>query len=89
MSAIAASRLFTQPFVQAQIKENIKALLQLLCEGNSPVTGEFPAPHLWITLTKTIDAEMFTFHDAIMHASGVLVKGHFLLYLEATLNSWL
>ena len=40
MSAMA---LFTQPFIQAQIKENIKARVTGLCAGNSPVTGEFPA----------------------------------------------
>ena len=40
-----ASRLFTEWFVQVQIKENIKALICVtgLCEGNSPVTGEFPS----------------------------------------------
>ena len=35
--------LFTQPFIQVQIKENIKLRVTALCEGNSPVTGEFPA----------------------------------------------
>ena len=30
-------------FAQAQIKENIKAPCHWPCEGNSPVTGEFPA----------------------------------------------
>ena len=38
-----ASRLFTQSYVQAQIKGNIKAPRHWPCEGNSPVTGEFPA----------------------------------------------
>ena len=36
-----ASRLLTQPFIQAKIKENIKALRHGLFEGNSPVTVEF------------------------------------------------
>ena len=37
-----ASRLFTQPFIRAQIKVNIKAPRHWpLCGG--PVTGEFPA----------------------------------------------
>ena len=40
---IPASRLFTQPFIQTQIKENIKLHVSGLCAGNSPVTGEFPA----------------------------------------------
>ena len=34
----------SQPFIQAQIKENIKyPRYWPLCAGNSPVTGEFPA----------------------------------------------
>ena len=39
-----ASRLFTQPFIRAQIKEK-KSKLRVpgLCEGNSPVIGEFTA----------------------------------------------
>ena len=36
-------RLFTQPFIQAQIKVNIKAPRHWPCAVNSPVTGEFPA----------------------------------------------
>ena len=39
-----ASRMFTQPFIQAQItKKTSKLRVTALCEGNSPVTGEFPA----------------------------------------------
>ena len=37
-----ASRLFTQAFVQVQIKEASKLRVTGLYEGNSPVTGEFP-----------------------------------------------
>ena len=37
------SRLFTQPFIRAQIKGNIKARVTGLCAWNSPGTGEFPA----------------------------------------------
>ena len=37
-----APRLFTQPFIQAQIKKS-KLRATGLCEGNTPVTGEFPA----------------------------------------------
>ena len=36
-----ASLLFTQPFVQAQMKETSKLRDTGFCEGNSPVTGEF------------------------------------------------
>ena len=44
-STSTASRLFTQWFIQAQIKENINSKLRVsgLCAGNSPVAGEFPA----------------------------------------------
>ena len=37
-----ASWLFTQPFIQAQIKEHIKAPRHWAFAGNSPVTSEFP-----------------------------------------------
>ena len=36
------SWLFTQPFIQAQIKKS-KLRVTGLCGGNSPVTGEFPS----------------------------------------------
>ena len=36
-------RLFTQPFIQAQIKDASKLRFTGLCDGNSPVIGEFPA----------------------------------------------
>ena len=45
-----ASRWFAQPFVQAQIKKTSKLRVAGLCEGNSPVTSEFPSQ-------KTINAE--------------------------------
>ena len=38
-----ASPLFTQPFIQTQIKKTSKLRVTGLCEGNSPVTGEFLA----------------------------------------------
>ena len=38
-----ASRLFTQPFIQAEIKENSKALRNWLLCGEFTGTGEFPA----------------------------------------------
>ena len=37
-----ASRLFTQRFVQAHIKEKAKLRVAGLCEGKPPVTGDFP-----------------------------------------------
>ena len=36
------SPLFAQPFVQAQVKRISKLYVTGLCEGISPVTGEFP-----------------------------------------------
>ena len=40
-----ASRLFTQTFIQTQVKETSKFRVTGLCVGNSPVPvpGEFPA----------------------------------------------
>ena len=47
MSAMASqspvSRLFTQRFIQVQIKETTTLRVTGICAGNSPVTGEFPA----------------------------------------------
>ena len=37
-----ASRLFSEPFVQAQKKQTSKLRVTRLCGGNSSVTGEFP-----------------------------------------------
>ena len=53
------SRLFTQPFIQAQIKENIKAL------RHWPLWGEFTDDR-WIPPQRASDAEMFPFDDVIM-----------------------
>ena len=53
-----AYRLFTEPFVQAQIKENIRAPRHGPLCGNSPVTGEFPA-------LRPVTRKMFPFDDII------------------------
>ena len=45
--------------LQVQIKENIKAPRHWLCEGNSPVTGEFPHK-------RPVARKMFPFDDVIM-----------------------
>ena len=52
-----ASRLFTQPFIQAQIKENIKVPRHWLCEG----TGD-----RWIPHKGPETREMFPFDDVSM-----------------------
>ena len=49
-----ASRLLVQPFVQAQLKENIKAL------HHWPLLGEFTGDK------RPVAREMFPFHDVIM-----------------------
>ena len=49
-SQITGVSMFTLLFVQAQIKENIKAPRSWPLWGNSPVTGEFP--DRWIPRTK-------------------------------------
>ena len=60
-----ASRLLTQPCIQVQIKENIKA------PRHSPLCGEFPAQ-------RASNAEMFPFGDVIMnfhlYLEGVIDK---------------
>ena len=54
-----ASRLFAQPFIPVQKKKTSKLRITGLCEGNSPVTVEFPAQ--WAS-----DTEMVPFDDVIV-----------------------
>ena len=54
--------MFTQPFNQAQIKENMEAPVTDLCEGNSPVTGEFPSQEA----SNTENVSIWPFDDVIM-----------------------
>ena len=56
VSKSLASRVFTQPFVQAKIKENIKAPRRWPLWGG--FTGDFPAQ-------RASNAEMFPFYDVI------------------------
>ena len=51
--------LFAQPFVQAQIKENIKAPRHWLCEENLPVTSGVPSQ-------RASNRKMFPHDDIIM-----------------------
>ena len=65
-----ASRLFTQPFIQEQIKENIKA------PRHWPLCGEFTgdrwiSPHKWLVTQK-----MFPFDDVIMFVAFQWLEEH-------------
>ena len=42
-SQITSLRLFAQPFIQEEIKENSMLRVTGFCASNSTVTGEFPA----------------------------------------------
>ena len=55
-----ASRLFTQHYVQAQIKETSKLRTTGLCEGNSPRSSSHEGP---------ITRKMFPFDEVIMSSS--------------------
>ena len=62
MSAVASRitgvSIFAQPFVQAQIKENIEVPRHMaFVEGNPLVTARFPSP---------VTRRMFSFDDVIM-----------------------
>ena len=52
-----ASRLFAQPFVQAQITENIELRVTGLCESHPPVIGGEQ---------RASNEQMFPFDDVIM-----------------------
>ena len=54
-----ASGLFTQPFIQTRIKENIKA------PRHWPLCGEFTS-HRWIPHKWPVTRKMFPFDDVIM-----------------------
>ena len=57
-----ASPLFAQPFIQVQIKENIKARRHWPLCGESPVVGEFPAQ----MASNAENVSIFPFDDVIM-----------------------
>ena len=92
MSAMASqittvSRLFAQPFVQVQIKENTKApCVTGLWEWNPPVTGGFPSQ-------KASNAENVPFDDVIMEYAhslsfvvSVMVRYHIMRNLLEKTN---
>ena len=64
-----ALRLFIQPFIHAQIKENIKTPRHWLCEGNPPVTGDF-------FHKGTVTRKMSPFDDVIMDLTGQIRPKH-------------
>ena len=59
-SHVTSLTIFTQPFIQMQIKETSKLRVTGLCEGNSPVTGEFSAKKGPVT------RKIFPLDDVIM-----------------------
>ena len=67
--------MFIQPFIEAQIKENIKAPRHWLCAGKSPVTDEFPAERASNAENVSIwwrHHAIFRVSDAIEFAQSVL-----------------
>ena len=80
---LPASTLFTQPFIQAQIKENIKAPRHWHLWGNSTVIGEFPAQ-------MAVTRKMSPYDDVIMRY--VLFFPEFSMpvndYFPALLSHW-
>ena len=62
-----ASRLFTQPFIQTQIKENIKLRATGLCAGKSPVNSPHKGP---------VTRKMILFDDVIMSGIIFQLDGH-------------
>ena len=68
-SQITGARLFTQPFVQAQINENVKTPRQWPLWGGSPVNSPQKGP---------VTRKMFPFDDAIVSRSAgqILAQYH-------------
>ena len=68
VSKSPASPLFTQPFIQAQIrKKTSKLCVTSLCGGNSPLIGEFPAE-------MTSNAEKIAFKIIVTHCNDVIMS---------------
>ena len=65
-----ATRLFTQPFIQSISKKTPKLRATGLCEGNSSVTGEFPAQ-------RPVMRKLFPFDDVIMIFSEIHLDRYF------------
>ena len=64
-SKITSLRTFTQPLIQAQNKKKTSKLrVTGLCEGNSPVTGEFPAQK---ASNGRIVSIWWRRHDLVLH----------------------
>ena len=62
-----ASRLFTQPSIQAQMKENIKV------PRHWPLCGEFTGDR-WFPAQMASNAEKFPFDDVIMYSLPMTEK---------------
>ena len=79
-----ASQLFPQPFVQAQIKENIKAGL---CEGNSPVT------FCWWTFLRLVDDKEYStmklYRRIRFIKDNIKAPRHWPLWGEFTGDRWI
>ena len=65
-SQITRSTVFTQPFIQTQIKENIKTLRHWPLCGDFTGTGEFPAQ-------RSVTRKMFPFDDVVMSVSELFI----------------
>ena len=87
MSAMASqspvSRLFTQAFIEAQLKENTKA------PRHWPLWGEFTGDR-WIPRTKAINAENVSFDDVIMmHWAAAFIFRRIIRSHDAYVRRWI
>ena len=69
------SSLFAQPFVRAHIKETSKLRVAGLCEGNSPVTGEFPSQRASNAENVSIWWRHHVFLDVVIYLRTMLGAG--------------
>ena len=72
MSAMA-SQITSLTIVYSQIKGASNLRVTGLCEGNSPVTGEFPAQ-------RASNAEMFQFDDVIVACECAMLEYEWYFY---------
>ena len=72
-------------FVQAQIKENIKLRVTGFCEGNSPVTSEFPAQRASNAENVSI---WLRHHVLLMRGSYIYIENHYTGKMASFLMKW-
>ena len=85
-SQITSLTIVSQPFIQAQIKENIKAPRHWPLRGNPPVTGKFPAQRARNTENVSVWWHHYEIYEPISHDAELLISQ--LIKLNVTFRTY-